>query len=163
MPTYAKGTDVSVSRSREEIERSLSRFGATAFNYGWMNGAAAIQFVLGNRQIRFVMKLPKKTESRFIEKKFYNRTKKTTPDEQEKLWEAECRQYWRALALLVKAKLAAVEAGITDFEEEFLAHVVVPTADGSTTIGTWLRPQIEGAYKTGALPPLLPPGIAQEE
>lgn len=46
----------------------------------------------------------------------------------EKEWEQACRQAWRALALVIKAKLEAVDAGIVTFEEEFMAQIVCRTA-----------------------------------
>lgn len=67
--------------------------------------------------------------------------------------EKAMRQRWRALALVVKAKLEAVESGITTFEDEFLAHIVLP--DGST-VGEFMVPQIELAYRTAVMPSVLP-------
>jgi len=32
---YAEDTRVPIERSRSEIERTLERYGATAFSYGW--------------------------------------------------------------------------------------------------------------------------------
>ncbi len=66
-------------------------------------------------------------------------------------WDQACRQRWRALALLVKAKLEAVESGIVSFEEEFLAHVVLP--DGSTVYQA-AKGGIAIAYQTGIMQPL---------
>lgn len=57
-------------------------------------------------------------------------------DAAEKAWEQATRQRWRALHLVVKAKLEAVESGITVFDDEFLAHIVLP--DGGT-VGRWMR------------------------
>lgn len=68
-------------------------------------------------------------------------------------YEQAVRQRWRALALLIKSKLEAVESGITVFEEEFMAHVVLP--DGKT-VGQHLLPQIAHSYESGHMPPLLP-------
>ena len=68
-------------------------------------------------------------------------------------WEQATRQRWRALALAVKAKLEAVEAGIATFESEFLAHIVM---DDGQTIGEKLLPQIDRALMAGKLPKLLP-------
>jgi hypothetical protein len=65
-------------------------------------------------------------------------------------YEKATRQRWRALALVIKAKLEAVESGITIFEDEFLAHIVLP--DGSTA-GDWMRPQIAKAYDKNKMPP----------
>lgn len=52
-------------------------------------------------------------------------------------YEKATRQRWRALALVIKAKLEAVASGITEFEQEFLAHIVLP--DGRTVRGTVAR------------------------
>jgi hypothetical protein len=43
---------------------------------------------------------------------------------------------------------------ITTVEEEFLAHIVLPNGKG--TVGDWLMPQIDKAYESGKMPPLLP-------
>jgi hypothetical protein len=51
----------------------------------------------------------------------------------------------------VKAKLGAVEAKIVTFEEEFLAHILLPD---DTTVGQWARPQIAAAYQSGETPRL---------
>ena len=89
--------------------------------------------------------MPAKTDRRFTE----TPSRKWRRSEQQTLvaWERSCRQKWRALALVIKAKLEAVEAGITTFEDEFLAATMLP--DGAT-VSSWLQPQIEQAYKTGA-------------
>ena len=55
--------------------------------------------------------------------------------------------------MVIKAKLEAVESGISIFEEEFLAHLVLP--DGKT-VGQFMLPQVEAAYETGKMPKLLP-------
>jgi hypothetical protein len=39
-------------------------------------------------------------------------------------------------------------------KEEFLAHIVLPIGKG--TVGDWLMPQIDKAYESGKMPPLLP-------
>ena len=59
----------------------------------------------------------------------------------------------RALLLVIKAKLEAVTAGISTIETEFLANIVLPD---NTTAGEWMLPQIDRAYCTGEMPPLLP-------
>ena len=68
-------------------------------------------------------------------------------------WEQACRQRWRALLLVVKAKLEAIETGIATFDGEFMANIVLP---GGGTVGDWMTPQIERAYLTGAVPAMLP-------
>ena len=50
MTRYASSTEVSAGRSREEIERTISRYGATAFGYGWENGRATREHLQYGRQ-----------------------------------------------------------------------------------------------------------------
>lgn len=54
-------------------------------------------------------------------------------------WEKACRSRWRILLLTLRAKLEAVEAGISTFEAEFLPWIVCQ--DGST-IGENLLPNL---------------------
>ena len=54
---------------------------------------------------------------------------------------------------MIKAKLEAVTAGISTVEAEFLANVVLPD---NRTAGEWMLPQIDRAYRTGEMPPMLP-------
>ncbi len=70
-------------------------------------------------------------------------------------YEQAGRQRWRALALVIKAKLEAVESGVETFEDAFLSHIVLP---GGGTIGRWLKPQLQEAYVGGKMPPLLGAG-----
>lgn len=48
-----------------------------------------------------------------------------------------------------------MESRITTLESEFLANLVLP--DGET-VGNWVAPQIDEAYATGRMPPMLPSG-----
>jgi len=148
---FAANTSVSVDRSKIEIERTLTRYGAEQFMSGWREGQAVIAFRLNNRLVRFTLPLPDKNSNDF----------RLTPTgrarrnsaEVEKLWEQACRQRWRALALTIKAKLEAIECGIATFEEEFLAHIVLPSGKG--TVKDWLLPQIQKLYETGKMPVLI--------
>jgi hypothetical protein len=144
---YAQNTTVSVEKSRAEIERVLERYGAKQFRYGRDDerGLAIVEFSANERHVRFVLRLPNRTEKRFQLSKRGARTPEATLRE----WEQACRQKWRALLLTVKAKLEAVEAGISVFEDEFLAHIVLPSQE---TVGDWLRPQIAEAYLSEEMP-----------
>lgn len=55
---YAAGTEVPSDKSRTEIERTLRRYGAAAFAYGWEENTAHVAFKLSGRQIRFRLPLP---------------------------------------------------------------------------------------------------------
>lgn len=66
--------------------------------------------------------------------------------------EAEKRRRWRALLLVVKARLVAVDDGVETLELAFLSWVVLP--DGST-VAEWLGPQLDAVYATAQMPALL--------
>ena len=149
MSNYAANTTVPVERSRGEIERTLQRYGADSFMYGWSQDAAVVQFIADGRQIKFVLPLPDAKDPEFT----HHARGKRTADAAQKLWEQACRSRWRALALCIKAKLEAVDSGISTFEAEFLAHTVLP--DGST-VGEFIQPQIAQAYASGKMPSMLP-------
>ncbi|MBB1512004.1 hypothetical protein H5399_05215 [Tessaracoccus sp. MC1627] len=149
MSGYAAGTSVPVERSRAEIERTLARFGADEFAYGYDKARAVVQFTASQRRVRFILWLPDRAARRFT----HTPTGKSrTPEQAAAQWEQGCREAWRALAEVIKAKLVAVDTGIVGFEEEFAAHIVLP--DGSS-VGDWLLPQIAHAYELHEMPPML--------
>jgi hypothetical protein len=150
MPRYAAQTEVPSDRSRAEIERTLRRYGATAFAYGWEGDTAQIAFKLDGRQIRFRLPLPDPQSREFT---VTPTGRKRSASATEDAYEQAVRQRWRALALVIKAKLEAVEAGISTVEDEFLAAVMLP--DGRT-VGDWLAPQLAAAYSRNTMPALLP-------
>jgi hypothetical protein len=147
---YAERTEVSAEKSRGEIERILSRYGAAAFGYGWNDqGQAVVTFVAHGRRIQFTVSLPRRTDYRHTPARRYVRS----DSEIEKAWEQATRQRWRALTLMVKAKLEAVAAGIATFEEEFLPYTLVPGPDGTPiTVATLMEGQVVAAYEKGVMP-----------
>jgi len=147
---YAAKTDVPVSRSRDEIERTLTRFGATAFAYmTTADGAVAISFEV--RSIRVLMRMQLPSRDLFRRD---SRGKLRTESAIERDWEQACRQRWRSLANGVKAKLALIDDGISTLEREFLADIVVPTT--GQTYGDFAIPQLAEVYERHQLPSLLP-------
>lgn len=150
MSRYAADTSVTSDRSRAEIEKTLTRYGAGQFLYAWKPGMAVVGFTMCERQVKFLLPLPAVDSPEICE----TPTGRIRSEKQiEAAFEQAVRQRWRALALVIKAKLEAVESGITEFEDEFMAHIVLP--DGST-MGQWARPQIESAYASGKMPQMLP-------
>ena len=155
MATYASNTDVSSDRSRSEIERTLQRYGATSFAYGWEGDRAMVGFIIHDRRVQFVLPLPERTSAQFV----YTpaRRNKRSPAEQAKAYEQAVKQRWRALNLVIKAKLEAVEAGIVTFEDEFAMHMVLPNGERA---GRAIVAAIDKAYSTGTVPALLQIGSA---
>jgi len=148
---YAANTEVPADRSRSEIEKTLVRYGATKFMYGWEDDAAVIGFVANGRHIRFLLPLPDKNSPDFT--RTPGRGNVRSQEQALASWEQACRQKWRALALYVKATLEAVESEIVTFEEAFEAHTILPNGQ---TVGQWVQPQIAQAYERGDMPKMLP-------
>lgn len=148
---YAEKTSVSVSKTKADIEDLIQKAGAGQFISGYKENMAVIGFSLANRQIRFVLPLPDKQEQKF----WFTPERRTKRSEKQayEAWEQACRSRWRALYLIIKAKLEAVDSGISTIEREFFYDIVLP--DGKT-VGEFMAPQIETTYKTGEMPPLLP-------
>jgi len=144
---YAANTSVASELSRLEIEKTLIRYGAGQFAYATDINKAMIAFSLSDRQVRFVLPLPDKSEYTLTET-----GRVRTENSQKDVWEQACRQRWRALHLVIKAKLEAVECGISVFEDEFMANIVLP---GGRTVSQFMLPQIQQAYMTGQPPRLL--------
>lgn len=152
MGRYAEGTSVTVDKSRTEIERCLARYGASGFAYSWerrevaiapvpMYGAktelrefAAVAFKFKEREIRLDIPLPTERECGGSTEKRDRRT----------------RERWRAVLLVIKAKLEAVASGISSLEHEFLANVVT---EGGRTIGEIVLPRLNEAVAAGRLLP----------
>lgn len=146
---YAKGTKVSPENSRAELEKVLSRYGADAFSYGVESTRAIIAFRANGRHVKFELAYPPLSDFR------WTRTTSRTPTQQGVAREQRIRELWRALVLVVKARLESVESGIESFEQAFLPYIHLPNGQ---TAGEFLVPQIELAYELGEMPSFLPGG-----
>ena len=146
-------------RSCAEIEEMVMRYGAKSFAAGLEVGRAMVVFDINNRRLRFVLPLPDQTSTEFTRKKRYDKIVDCAPEETIKKWEQACRQRWCALLLVIKAKLEAVESGISTFDHEFLANIV--QKNGMTIGEAWL-PKLQGIIDSSKMPPLLPgPAVLQ--
>lgn len=148
MSRYAENTKVPVDRSRAEIERTLQRYGADAFAYATTADRAMVEFSAHNRRVRFLLPLPQAGERRFTHTPTgQQRAASVAQSERDKA----VRQAWRALALLIKAQMEAVEAGIVTFEVAFLPYTVLPSG---RTVADDVTPLVEQAYEQGQVAPL---------
>ena len=152
--TFASDTNVSINRTREEIIRTLQRYGADAFGYVTEGDRSAIYFQIRGLRVNLHATLPDYADF----EKMPNRNARRTEQAQRRAYDQACRQRWRALLLIIKAKLEAIESGITTLEEEFLPHIMLPSGD---RVGDWLLPQVEESYRSGQMPPMLPQGRNQ--
>lgn len=147
--TYAENTTVPVERSKVEIERVLRRYGASSFSYAWDEqiNMIAIQFVAHDRRIRFVLPMPDRCDAARTPTGRARSAAATAAG-----YAQQERSRWRSLGLIIKAKLEAVETGLVTFEEEFLAHMVLPD---NSTVGSQVIPAVDRVYRSGVIEPLL--------
>jgi hypothetical protein len=112
---FAARTTTPVQSTIAELGRVMVRYGCEDFGYAERPDAAMVEFTWKRRQLRMVMPLER-------------------GDAQSR------RQRWRALLLVCKAKLEAVESGVATVESEFLASLILPSGQ---TIGELMVPRID--------------------
>lgn len=157
MKKYAENTTVPAERSRSEIETVLHRYGASGFLSGWTATSAFIMFELHERRIKFILPMPDRNDVSIVKMRAGG-WKDAPKSVQEERYQQEIRRRWRSLSLAIKAKLEIVTSGIATLEEEFMAHVVLPNGK---TVGEEISPQLEIAYQTKQMPPLLGSGAGR--
>jgi hypothetical protein len=148
---YAERTAVSPEQRRGEIERTLARYGCTAFGYVTDGSRAQIVFEMNGRRMRIDVRLPDRGDRKFthLESRAWE---KRSEAEAGKRYQQAVRQRWAALGLYLKAVCEAIDSGIVTAETAFLSYVVLP--DGQT-LGEKLAPQLEAAYADGQMPALV--------
>jgi hypothetical protein len=151
--SFAQGTDVSVAKSRTQIDTMLAKNGATSIGSLWGANAALLVFEMKGRKIKLTLPLPQPSEPAF-EKDGRGITR--TDVQRKTACDAEHRRLWRAFRLVLQAKMESIESGMETFEQAFLAHIMAP--DGQT-VGEAMIPQLVRAYRDGvSMPPLLGKG-----
>ena len=151
--SFAQNTSVPIDRTQTEIRKLLLKHGATGFMFGQQGTYGVVGFEMKNRRVKITVMIS---------------------DRQDKKAQQESRAKWRCLLLVInrmgcvalcatksastrtmpirKAKLECIEQKISTFEEEFLAHIVVP---GGKTMGEIALPQLQHAYSNNQVPQLL--------
>lgn len=147
---YAADTDVPVSKTKADIEELLTRYGATGYGMMVQGRTNAVMFEANGRRVIMRMTLPD-LDSR--ELTYRSDGSRLSAREREARIPQTERQRWRALLLVIKAKLESVESGIETFDQAFLSHIALP--DGQT-IGEWIEPQVEETYRSGRMPSMIP-------
>lgn len=157
--SYAEGTDVPVERSKAELDRLLAKHGATQRVIGSddVGGFALCVFAVHGRQVRLRVPLlaaadAKPPKGSQAARRWHYMTESQRAEFVRRRIDQVSRERWRALLLLVKAKLELVDLGLSTFEREFLADIYLPNGK---TVHEALAAQLADAYLTGAMPPLL--------
>lgn len=148
---YAQKTKVPVENTRMDIEKLLTRAGASQFAFARDsdNGFDRMLFRLVGRMIKIEVRHP---------------TTKEVPSrthDRHKALDQIYRQRWRAQLLIVKAKLEIIAMGLSTVDREFLADMYLPNG---RTLGDEMIPRLNEAYETGRFnattPFLLGPGMS---
>lgn len=129
---YAKGTEVPVDRSQQEIVRLFHRYRIDTYAFGAERGRASVAFEFKALPIRVGIPMPMRPAT----DKVRNPTTGRMVDAVSR-WEQEVKECWRALVLLLKANLEAVERGIVTVQEAFMAYLVA----GDQTLGEIFLPE----------------------
>lgn len=148
---FAAETSVSVEKSQAEVRAILNAHGCTKYAAIDDEGRAFVTAVLvkdgSALTVRFCVTLPDRKDKAITHYKtrggwLHPRAEGAA----EAAYAQECRRRWRCLVLLLKAKFAAVDSGIVQFQDEFLAHLVLP---GGATVGDWAAKEIGPAIAAG--------------
>ena len=151
--SYAQGTDVAISRSVNELDRLVSKHGATGFAYGRDRGKARVMFRIADRMVRFEIEQPSVEDFRFTPTR-----QRRSDTASAKMAEDEEKRRWRSLVLIVKALLVAVADGVITLSDAFLPYTVLPSGE---TVGEWAGPQLDTAYATAQMPALMPGAVPE--
>jgi hypothetical protein len=143
---FASDTDVSPENSRAELERMLRKVGCVRFAWRMEPDGAALAFELGDRRFRLDVPMPQRSD-RLVTHTPTGELRRT--DRINGALAQLERTRWRTLVLAVKAKLAAVEVGLSTLEEAFLADVLLPSG---RTVAEETREPIALAYQGVAVP-----------
>lgn len=117
--SFAKRTTVPVEKSLMEIRRVLDRYGATETSITLVGGKKGLSFKMrdslaGWRGVRVTI----------AESALESQTE---------------RQQWRALVMLLRAKLESIALNVTTFEQEFLPYIQLSE---TRTVGDVIIPQM---------------------
>jgi hypothetical protein len=102
--------------------------------------------------VRFILPFPDRKDRPLTHKKSRGQWVVMTENQREKAYDQALRSRWRALLLVIKAKLEAVDVGISTIEQEFLANVVLPN---DQLLGRWLLDNAIPLIRGGQMPRLL--------
>ena len=109
------------AQSRQAIVTTARRHGAGDVRFLETEGAAAVEFTFQGRRVRVAVPLP--TFDLYLHSPSGRRRVQRIGAAQAE-YEDERRRRWKALALLVRAKLYAVVSQARTFEQEFGADVI---------------------------------------
>lgn len=140
----AANTTVAPEKSRAEVDRMLTRYGAVGFSYAINieSGEIKIEFVVPDSKKKDAPRIPVRLpiSVRRVYDALYGQPTKWTKDgwvfdpagyDPRKLQQAE-RVAWRNLVIWIDAALSAATIGVQTITEAFFAHTIVVDDGGRT-------------------------------
>lgn len=134
-------TSIPVEKSQADIRAAVMRY----LNRGYSieerveddgTEQAVVQFARGEIVVRIVAEVELPDSGEIMQRSRRARTKTAQEIEQE-FREQNRKQTWHAIAGSVRARLHAVDRGVSTFEQAFLADIV--SSDGKRTVFEVLR------------------------
>lgn len=132
-----RNTSVSWAKSQANIYRLLGELGIYEIRFTNLRDKFVLEFLIEIREgekprgIRIIVPLKENSEN-------------------ENQRQKELNIIHRILFNHLKAKFVAIQSGLTEFEEEFMAHLIITNKDGdSGTMGEMLLPQYRRAIESG--------------
>lgn len=139
-----KSTDVHWAKSQTKIMEMLEQVGITQTRFTSLED----RFIL-----EFMAQLDERSIPKAVRIITPLRTKKT---DDPKVRNKELNIIHRILLAHLKAKFVAIGNGLTEFEQEFMSHLVITNAAGqSTTMGEAMLPQYNKNLQDGSMPKFL--------
>lgn len=141
-PNWAKkaytGTKVNWAKSQTQLYKMLGELGIYEIRFTNLKNKFALEFLVHlaegkkPRAVRIVIPIQYNGD---------NEDKRTK----------ELNIIHRVLLNHLKAKFVAINSGLTEFEQEFMAHLLITDKNGnSTTIGEMMLPQYRKAIESGS-------------
>ena len=135
-----KGTEIHWSKSQMEIHKKLNELDIYDVRFTNLRDRFALEFLVTlpgkdkPRAVRIVVPLSSQTG-------------------EEKQRERELNRIHRVLVNHLKSKFVAIASGLSEFEEEFMSHLVITDKHGnSRTMGEALLPEYHKAIDSGENP-----------
>lgn len=133
-----RSTDVHWGKTQTQIMQMLQQLGIEQVRFTSLPDRFALEFVAKMsevavpRGVRIVVPL------------------KTKPNDDPRRRNNELNTIHRILLNHLKAKFVAIGTGVTEFEQEFMSHLIIKDAAGrDTTLGETLLPQYRKAMEGG--------------
>lgn len=133
-----KNTDVHWGKTQTQIMTMLAELGIDQIRFTSLPDRFAIEFVA------------KETESSIPRGVRIVTPLKTKPSDEPRKRNNELNTVHRILLNHLKAKFVAIGTGVTEFEQEFMAHLIIKDKAGrDSTLGETMLPQYRKAMEGG--------------